>query len=56
MESDELYYSRRAAEEQRRARYAVTPAARERHKELARLFASKAARPARMKELQLVQS
>ena len=44
MESDHRYFSRRAAEEQRRARHAVTPAARERHKELASLFATKAAK------------
>jgi len=43
MESDYRYYSRRAAEEQRRARFAVTDEARERHSELATLFASKAA-------------
>jgi len=42
MESDVRYYSRRAAEEQRRASYAVTQAARERHHELATLFAIKA--------------
>jgi hypothetical protein len=42
MESDYRYYSRRAAEEQRRATHAVTPAARERHRELADLFARKA--------------
>jgi len=54
MESDQLYYSRRADEERRRALHALTPEARERHKELARLFASKAARPAaRLKLLQL---
>ncbi|MGQ0558618.1 MAG: hypothetical protein ACT4OE_03395 [Sphingosinicella sp.] len=38
------YYSRRAAEEQRRALYAVTQEARERHEELASLFAIKAQR------------
>lgn len=43
MESDHRYYSRRAAEEQRRARSAITDEARERHRELASLFASKAA-------------
>ena len=43
MESDHRYYSRRAAEEQRRAAHAVTAEARERHRELASLFASKAA-------------
>ena len=42
MESDQRYYARRAAEEQRRAARAVTPEARERHRELARLFAGKA--------------
>ena len=43
MESDYRYYSRRAAEENLRARKAVTSAARERHLELASLFANKAA-------------
>ena len=43
MESDHRYYSRRADEERRRALHALTPEARERHKELANLFASKAA-------------
>ena len=43
------------AEEQRRARHAVTAAARERHKELAELFATKAQRTVRLQELQLVQ-
>ena len=43
MESDQRYYSRRAAEERRRASHAVTAEARERHRELASLFASKAA-------------
>ena len=42
MESDQRYYSRRAAEEYSRASRAITPAARERHSELARLFAVKA--------------
>ena len=42
MESDQRYYSRRAAEERRRAAHAVTAEARERHRELASLFASKA--------------
>ena len=42
MESDHRYYSRRAQEESLRARKAVTDAARERHLELASLFASKA--------------
>jgi hypothetical protein len=42
MESDYRYYSRRAAEESRRARHAVTLAARERHLELATLFQTKA--------------
>ncbi len=55
MESDHRYFMRRAAEEQRRARYAVTPAARDRHTELAELFASKAAKTLRIQELQLVQ-
>lgn len=55
MESDHRYFMRRAAEEQRRARHAVTQAARERHKELAELFATKAARTLRVQELQLAQ-
>ena len=55
MESDYRYFLRRAAEEQRRARHAVTQAARERHKELAEIFASKAAKTVRIQELQLVQ-
>ena len=42
MESDHRYYTRRAAEEQRRARHAVTAEARERHHELASLFTLKA--------------
>ena len=42
MESDFRYYSRRAAEENLRARKAVTNAARERHLELAGMFALKA--------------
>lgn len=44
MESDFLYYSRRAAEEKRRAGHALTEEARERHRELARLFAARASR------------
>jgi hypothetical protein len=43
MESDFRYFTRRAAEERRRARYAITAAAQERHEELADMFASKAA-------------
>ena len=43
MESDYRYYARRAAEEQRRAARAVTPEARDRHRELASLFENKAA-------------
>lgn len=43
MESDYRYYCRRAAEEERRAAHSVTPEARQRHHELASLFASKAA-------------
>jgi hypothetical protein len=45
MESDQRYYSRRAAEEHGRACRAITPAARDRHSELARLFALKAGQP-----------
>jgi hypothetical protein len=43
MESDYRYYARRAAEENRRAAHAITPEARERHRELAHMFASKVA-------------
>jgi hypothetical protein len=43
MESDFRYFSRRAAEERRRAQFAITPAAQERHNELADMFALKAA-------------
>jgi hypothetical protein len=42
MESDHRYYQRRASEERRAAERAITAAARERHRELATLFASKA--------------
>ena len=55
VESDYRYFLRRAAEEQRRARHAVTQAAKERHRELAEIFASKAAKTVRIQELQLVQ-
>jgi hypothetical protein len=55
MESDYRYFLRRAAEEQRRARHAVTQAAKERHRELAELFDSKAKKTIRLQELQLVQ-
>ena len=55
VESDYRYFLRRAAEEQRRARHAVTQAAKERHRELAEIFASKAARTMRIQELQLAQ-
>lgn len=50
MESDQRYYSRRADEERRRAVHALTPEARERHKELARLFATKAGQRGKMRE------
>ena len=53
MESDFRYYSRRAAEEQGRAQRAVTDEARERHRELANLFAAKAAQQLRGNERQL---
>jgi hypothetical protein len=53
VESDHRYFLRRAAEEQRRARHAVTAAARDRHAELAELFATKAARTLRLQELQV---
>jgi hypothetical protein len=42
MESDFRYYSRRALEEQGRAARAVTAEARDRHHELASMFAAKA--------------
>jgi hypothetical protein len=42
MESDFRYFSRRAAEERRRAQFALTPQAQERHNALADMFASKA--------------
>jgi hypothetical protein len=51
MESDFRYFSRRAAEERRRAQFAITPAARERHNELADMFASKAEHPVRLEAL-----
>ncbi|MBX3561062.1 MAG: hypothetical protein KF780_04535 [Sphingomonas sp.] len=54
MESDHRYYHRRAAEERRRAARAVTEAARERHNELASLFARKAALRVPREEGQLV--
>ena len=43
MESDFRYFSRRAAEERRRAQFAITPEAQLRHNELADMFAAKAA-------------
>jgi hypothetical protein len=42
MESNHRYYLRRASEERRAAERAITAAARERHKQLAILFADKA--------------
>lgn len=42
MESNYRYYQRRASEERQAADRAITAAARERHRELASLFASKA--------------
>lgn len=56
MESDFRYYSRRAAEEQGRAARAVTQEARERHFELASLFAAKAAQRVIIEERQLASS
>jgi acyl-CoA reductase-like NAD-dependent aldehyde dehydrogenase len=56
MESDHRYYARRAAEERRRAAHAVTPEARERHRELASLFTQKASQPLGTQESQLVSS
>ena len=56
MESDHRYYTRRAAEERRRAARAITAEARERHRELASLFDHKAAqRSHRHEEPQLAQ-
>ncbi|HMG46253.1 MAG TPA: hypothetical protein VK614_02160 [Allosphingosinicella sp.] len=52
MESDFRYYSRRAAEERTRAKFALTAEARERHSELANLFASKAALRVRVEVLE----
>ena len=51
MESDFRYFSRRAAEERRRAQFAITQAARQRHDELADMFASKAAHNVRVEVL-----
>lgn len=42
MESDHRYYLRRASEERRAADRAITNAARERHSQLASMFAAKA--------------
>lgn len=53
MESDYRYYSRRAAEERRRATHAVTAEARERHRELASLFARKAEQRLQIQEHQV---
>lgn len=53
MESDRRYYLRRAAEEQRAADRAVTPAARERHTELAILFAARAEQRAQPSSIQI---
>jgi hypothetical protein len=55
VESNHRYFLRRAEEESRRARLALTQAAKERHRELADLFAAKAAKTLRIQELQLVQ-
>ena len=54
MESDYRYYSRRAAEERHRAARAVTAEARERHCELASLFAAKAEQRSLIDEPQMV--
>jgi hypothetical protein len=43
MESNQRYYSRRAAEERTAAQRAITAAAREWHDKLARQFAARAA-------------
>jgi hypothetical protein len=50
MESDYRYYTRRAAEELRRANHAITPEARARHRELASLFETKAEQRQRPRE------
>lgn len=55
VESNQRYFLRRAEEEHRRARHAVTQAAQDRHRELAELFAAKAAKTMRIQELQLAQ-
>ena len=49
MESDHRYYLRRASEERRAAERAITTAARERHRELEILFASKAEQRAQLR-------
>ena len=54
MESDQRYYSRRANEEARRARHALTPEARERHSELAALFAFKAGQRSKWRDPRLL--
>jgi len=51
VESDYRYYTRRAAEERRRAAHAVTAAARDRHRELATIFDGKAAERAQLEAL-----
>jgi hypothetical protein len=56
MESDFRYYSRRAAEERTRAKFALTAEARERHSELANLFASKAALRVRVEVLERIRA
>ena len=52
MESDFRYFTRRAAEERRRARFAITPEAQERHAELADMFAAKAAGGVRLEVME----
>jgi hypothetical protein len=51
MESDFRYFTRRAAEERRRAQFAITREAKDRHAELADMFAAKAARNVRVEVL-----
>ena len=53
MESDFRYYSRRALEEQGRAARAVTAEARDRHHELASMFAARAAQRPRGEETRM---
>ena len=53
VESNHRYFLRRAEEENRRVRNAITQAAQDRHRELAELFAAKAAKTMRIQNLQV---